>query len=197
MWRTKGTFHSEERREREGRRPFHFRWALGKGFSCEVCSVLYCLEDKAIAMAANRLQIQGDDSVLLRVTHANLKTFSADIRFSLQVPILQTNLLYFFHISNINLKTFCVSLSPQWIPSKKSSGKNVGLLLILCALSFMTIPTPSFPTCLTIPGLLVSILRLMGIPISFPFLKVASFFFVVVESLRNIFSSMWFMLCFV
>lgn len=80
----------------KGRVHFHFRWALGKGFSCEVRSVLYCLKDKAIAMAANRLQIQGDDSVLLRITHANLKTFSADIRFSLQVPILQTNLLYFF-----------------------------------------------------------------------------------------------------
>ncbi|XP_075637163.1 tubulin-folding cofactor B isoform X1 [Castanea sativa] len=38
-------------------------------------------------MAANRLQIQGDDSVLLRVTHANLKTFSADIRFSLQSTV--------------------------------------------------------------------------------------------------------------
>lgn len=49
--------------------------------------MLYCREDKAIAMAANRLQIQGDDSVLLRVTHANLKTFSADIRFSLQSTV--------------------------------------------------------------------------------------------------------------
>ena len=38
-----------------------------------------------VVMAANRLQIQGDESVLLRVTHSNLKTFSADIRFSLQV----------------------------------------------------------------------------------------------------------------
>lgn len=119
MWRTKGTFHREERREREGTRPFHFRWALGKAFSCEVCSVLYCLKDKAIAMAANRLQIQGDDSVLLRITHANLKTFSADIRFSLQVPILQTNLLYFFSyikhkFENFLFVSLCLSVHSRF-----------------------------------------------------------------------------------
>lgn len=34
---------------------------------------------------ATRLQIEDDDSVLLRVTHSNLKTFSASLRFSLQV----------------------------------------------------------------------------------------------------------------
>lgn len=63
-------------------------------------------------MAANRLQIQGDDSVLLRITHANLKTFSADIRFSLQVPILQTNLLYFFSYIKHKFENFlCVCLS--------------------------------------------------------------------------------------
>ncbi|XP_065874178.1 cation/H(+) antiporter 15-like isoform X2 [Euphorbia lathyris] len=33
---------------------------------------------------AGRLQIDGDDSVLLHITHSNLKTFSADVRFSLQ-----------------------------------------------------------------------------------------------------------------
>ncbi|XP_008222914.1 PREDICTED: tubulin-folding cofactor B-like [Prunus mume] len=37
---------------------------------------------------ATRLQkIEGDESVLLRVTHSNLKTFSADIRFSLQSSV--------------------------------------------------------------------------------------------------------------
>ncbi|KAF9591639.1 hypothetical protein IFM89_005220 [Coptis chinensis] len=37
---------------------------------------------------ANRLQnVPVDDSVLLRVTHSNLKTFSADVRFSLQAPV--------------------------------------------------------------------------------------------------------------
>ncbi|CAL2275421.1 unnamed protein product [Prunus armeniaca] len=37
---------------------------------------------------ASRLQkIEGDESVLLRVTHSNLKTFSADIRFSLQSSV--------------------------------------------------------------------------------------------------------------
>ncbi|CAL9028178.1 unnamed protein product [Prunus brigantina] len=36
----------------------------------------------------SRLQkIEGDESVLLRVTHSNLKTFSADIRFSLQSSV--------------------------------------------------------------------------------------------------------------
>ncbi|XP_051137983.1 tubulin-folding cofactor B [Andrographis paniculata] len=36
---------------------------------------------------ASNLHIQGDESVLLRVTHSNIKTFSADIRFSLQTTI--------------------------------------------------------------------------------------------------------------
>ncbi|XP_020539303.1 tubulin-folding cofactor B isoform X2 [Jatropha curcas] len=34
-----------------------------------------------------KLQIEGDDSVLLRVTHSNLKTFSASVRFSLQSTV--------------------------------------------------------------------------------------------------------------
>lgn len=36
---------------------------------------------------ASRLQIQGDESVLLRITHSNLKNFSADVRFSLQMTV--------------------------------------------------------------------------------------------------------------
>lgn len=37
---------------------------------------------------ASRLQkIEGDDSVLLRVTHSNLKSFSSDVRFSLQTTV--------------------------------------------------------------------------------------------------------------
>ncbi|XP_057983099.1 tubulin-folding cofactor B [Malania oleifera] len=36
---------------------------------------------------ASRLQLQADDSVLLRATHSNLKSFSADIRFSLQMTV--------------------------------------------------------------------------------------------------------------
>lgn len=36
---------------------------------------------------ASRLQIQGDESVLLRVTHSNLKSFSAEVHFSVQVTI--------------------------------------------------------------------------------------------------------------
>lgn len=35
----------------------------------------------------SRLQIQGDESVLLRVTHSNLKSFASDVRFSLQMTI--------------------------------------------------------------------------------------------------------------
>ncbi|KAL5546551.1 hypothetical protein UlMin_006238 [Ulmus minor] len=38
-------------------------------------------------MASRLQQIEGDDSVLLRVTHSNLKTFSADVRFSLQTTL--------------------------------------------------------------------------------------------------------------
>lgn len=34
-----------------------------------------------------KLQIEGDDSVLLNVTHSNLKTFSASVRFSLQSTV--------------------------------------------------------------------------------------------------------------
>ncbi|XP_011079785.1 tubulin-folding cofactor B isoform X1 [Sesamum indicum] len=36
---------------------------------------------------ANKLQIQGNESVLLRVTHSNIKSFSADVRFSLQMTV--------------------------------------------------------------------------------------------------------------
>ncbi|KAK9289740.1 hypothetical protein L1049_007899 [Liquidambar formosana] len=35
----------------------------------------------------SRLQVEGDESVLLRVTHSNLKSFSADVRFSLQMTV--------------------------------------------------------------------------------------------------------------
>ncbi|KAK4477009.1 hypothetical protein RD792_016211 [Penstemon davidsonii] len=36
---------------------------------------------------ASRLQIQGDDSVILRVTHSNIKSFSSDVRFSPQMTV--------------------------------------------------------------------------------------------------------------
>ncbi|KAI5681286.1 hypothetical protein M9H77_02513 [Catharanthus roseus] len=36
---------------------------------------------------SSSLQIQGDESVLLRVTHSNIKSFSADVRFSLQMIV--------------------------------------------------------------------------------------------------------------
>ncbi|XP_021864366.1 tubulin-folding cofactor B [Spinacia oleracea] len=36
---------------------------------------------------ASRLQIQGDESVLCHVTHSNLKSFNADVRFSLQLTV--------------------------------------------------------------------------------------------------------------
>ncbi|KAK4362668.1 hypothetical protein RND71_017909 [Anisodus tanguticus] len=36
---------------------------------------------------ASRLQIEGDESVLLRVTHSNMKTFSPEIRFFLQTTV--------------------------------------------------------------------------------------------------------------
>ncbi|XP_027112562.1 tubulin-folding cofactor B [Coffea eugenioides] len=38
-------------------------------------------------MASSLQNIQGDDSVLLRVTHSNIKTFSADVRFSLEMSV--------------------------------------------------------------------------------------------------------------
>ncbi|XP_073289930.1 tubulin-folding cofactor B isoform X1 [Primulina huaijiensis] len=38
-------------------------------------------------MASSLLQIPVDDSVFLRVTHSNIKSFSADIRFSLQMTV--------------------------------------------------------------------------------------------------------------
>ncbi|CAN8259869.1 unnamed protein product [Cochlearia groenlandica] len=38
-------------------------------------------------MAASRLQMEGDDSVLLHVTHSNLKSFAADVRFSPQMSV--------------------------------------------------------------------------------------------------------------
>ncbi|KAK2970393.1 hypothetical protein RJ640_016247 [Escallonia rubra] len=36
---------------------------------------------------ASRLQIQGDESILLRVTHSNIKSFSPDVRFSIQMTV--------------------------------------------------------------------------------------------------------------
>ncbi|KAG6769115.1 hypothetical protein POTOM_024731 [Populus tomentosa] len=38
-------------------------------------------------MASSRFQIQPDEAVLLRVTHSNIKSFSAEIRFSLQSSV--------------------------------------------------------------------------------------------------------------
>ncbi|KAH9607275.1 hypothetical protein KSS87_017323 [Heliosperma pusillum] len=38
-------------------------------------------------MASRRLQMEGDDSVLLHVTHSNIKSFNADVRFSLQMSV--------------------------------------------------------------------------------------------------------------
>ncbi|XP_054795197.1 tubulin-folding cofactor B-like [Prosopis cineraria] len=38
-------------------------------------------------MASSLQKIEGDDSVLLRVTHSNIKTFSSDIRFSQQMSV--------------------------------------------------------------------------------------------------------------
>ncbi|XP_057788212.1 tubulin-folding cofactor B [Salvia miltiorrhiza] len=36
---------------------------------------------------ASKLQVQGDESVLLRVTHSNIKSFASDVRFSLQMTV--------------------------------------------------------------------------------------------------------------
>lgn len=36
----------------------------------------------------SKLQVEGDESVLLRVTHSNIKSFATDVRFSLQVSAL-------------------------------------------------------------------------------------------------------------
>lgn len=38
-------------------------------------------------MASSLQKIEGDESVLLRVTHSNLKSFNPDIRFSLQLTL--------------------------------------------------------------------------------------------------------------
>ncbi|XP_031258504.1 tubulin-folding cofactor B [Pistacia vera] len=38
-------------------------------------------------MASRLQQIEGDESVVLRVTHSNIKTFAADVRFSLQMSV--------------------------------------------------------------------------------------------------------------
>lgn len=46
-------------------------------------------------MASSLQKIEGDESVLLRVTHSNLKTFKPDIRFSLQVRSLHFTSLHF------------------------------------------------------------------------------------------------------
>lgn len=48
---------------------------------------------------ASRLQIPGDDSVTLRVTHSNMKSFSSDIRLTPQVGFFQVfSLLCFTYL---------------------------------------------------------------------------------------------------
>ncbi|KAH6764626.1 tubulin folding cofactor B [Perilla frutescens var. hirtella] len=35
----------------------------------------------------SKLQIEGDESVVLRITHSNIKSFASDVRFSLQITV--------------------------------------------------------------------------------------------------------------
>ncbi|KAL9329887.1 hypothetical protein ACSQ67_004890 [Phaseolus vulgaris] len=46
-------------------------------------------EEKKVAREgmASSIQVHGEDSVVLRVTHSNMKTFNSDIRFSLQLSV--------------------------------------------------------------------------------------------------------------
>ncbi|GAB2227930.1 hypothetical protein Drorol1_Dr00009759, partial [Drosera rotundifolia] len=42
---------------------------------------------QGVLVMGSRLQIEGDESVMLRVTHSNIKSFTADVRFSLQSTV--------------------------------------------------------------------------------------------------------------
>jgi len=54
------------------------------------CCYRFAANSQISLMASSRFQIQPDEAVLLRVTHSNIKSFSAEIRFSLQVQNPQT-----------------------------------------------------------------------------------------------------------
>lgn len=58
---------------------------------------------KHFGLMASRLQIEGDESVLCRVTHSNLKSFNADVRFSLQVCVYKMLDFYVYGMVNSNL----------------------------------------------------------------------------------------------
>ncbi|KAK1276611.1 hypothetical protein QJS04_geneDACA003778 [Acorus gramineus] len=59
-----------------------------RGSSSQASSAAVAQREREREMSSSRLQqIEGDESVLLRVTHSNLKTFSADVRFSLSMTV--------------------------------------------------------------------------------------------------------------
>lgn len=104
------------------------------------CCYRFAANSQISLMASSRFQIQPDESVLLRVTHSNIKSFSAEIRFSLQVQNPQTLLAesqVSFTETWINLYYF----SLQWKLLKISYGENAGLQWIQCNLSFMMMQT--------------------------------------------------------
>ncbi|WVZ24280.1 hypothetical protein V8G54_002824 [Vigna mungo] len=60
------------------------------GILVNVCSIRGRKEEEKKVVSegmASRIQLHGEDSVVLRVTHSNLKTFNTDIRFSLQLTV--------------------------------------------------------------------------------------------------------------
>lgn len=61
-------------------------------------------------MATSRLQLEGDDSVHLHITHANLKSFSADVRFSPQVSLQKNHYCFLYVLLSLNTFFFWILL---------------------------------------------------------------------------------------
>lgn len=54
---------------------------------------------------AKNIKLEGDESVVLRVSHSNLKTFNSDIRFSLQVHSF-LSVFFFGHLISLKKSFF-------------------------------------------------------------------------------------------
>lgn len=101
---------------------------------------------------ASRLQLPGDDSVLVRVTHSNIKSFSADVRFSLEVfdghgrPHSLTHILLFLILAIDSTVRW------PWNPSRISCGRSVVLRSIPCSSNSTTLRDPKSLTSTTLRG---------------------------------------------
>lgn len=110
----------EKKRPKSGSRVSPSKGVFKRDIRRVRCTAQQCripAKSAAEAMASLLQQLPTDDSVVLRVTHCNLKTFSADVRFSLQVPAPS--------LDRFGLGGFAVSPSARFIRRSWTSLKMV------------------------------------------------------------------------